>query len=208
MRYVLIGVALAMGFVLSVALVVRSLQAIPDAPEPQQVAAAPAETAPAPAVAEAPAPAPAQPEPPAAPPVRAEPEPQPAKPELPVAAQLPFIQRPEPIRQQPPVAALQPAPAPQAARPDLAPGARLSLNEEQRGRLRDVLLTHNVMQTETPSAPLKVGATIPEDVVLSPLPIEIADAVPAYSRYSYVIAQDRIAIVRNERREIEALIPF
>jgi hypothetical protein len=202
MRFVLIGFALLIGLAASAALVLRSFDSMPAAPVAEQ-AAPPAESTPAPAALQAEATAArSQPATAAA---RIEPEPA-AKLELPVAAQLPLVQRPQPVPQQPPVAAL--APAPQSAKPNLAPGTPLRLTEEQRGRLREVLLAHNVMQAEAPATALRVGGTVPEDIVLSPLPIEIADAVPAYSRYSYLIAQDRIAIVRNERREIEALIPF
>lgn len=179
MRYLLIGLAVLIGLAASAALVVRSFQTIPE-----EVAA---ERTPAPEV----------------------------KPEAPAAAQPPVRHaREEPV--QLPVAAVPPpmiaAIPPDRSMPqrpqagaDLGP---LRLSEEQRGRLRDVLLTHNVMQTEASLPAIRIGATVPEDIQLSPLPIEIADAVPAYVRYSYVIADNRIAIVRNEKREIEAVIPF
>jgi hypothetical protein len=200
MRYLMLGIGLVMIVLVGTALITLILLPFPDHLQPKQTAVLPAKTPDAPLQSSD--------ETPVSPPVPYEPEPTRAKLELPVAAQLPLIQRPEPVRQQPPAAALQPAPSLQTPQPGLAPGNRLSLTEEQRGRLREVLLTHNVMQAEAPATPLKVGGTIPEEIVLSPLPIELADFVPSYSRYSYVIAQDRIVIVRNDQREIEALIPF
>ena len=85
-------------------------------------------------------------------------------------------------------------------------GARLNLSAEQQEKIRYVLLSHNIVQSDTAGFTLQIGGVVPQNVPLTPLPHEVADAVPNYRAYSYVIAQDRIAIVANGRREIGFLI--
>jgi hypothetical protein len=102
-------------------------------------------------------------------------------------------------RPPPPLAALQPA--------DSA-GTRLNPTTGQAERLRYVLLSHTIMQSEAPEFPLRIGGTVPPNVTLMPMPREIADVVPDYARYSYVLTQYQIVIVVTERREIDLLIPI
>ena len=84
--------------------------------------------------------------------------------------------------------------------------SRLQLSTEQQDKVRYVLLSHNIVQSDTAGFTLQLGVVVPQNVPLTPLPHEVADAVPNYRAYSYVIAQDRIAIVGNGRREIGFLI--
>ena len=86
--------------------------------------------------------------------------------------------------------------------------SRLQLSPQQQDKVRYVLLSHNIMQSPAAAFPLQIGGVVPQNVALTPLPREVADAVPNYRAYSYVISQDRIAIVVNERREIGFLIPI
>jgi hypothetical protein len=64
------------------------------------------------------------------------------------------------------------------------------------------------MQSEAPEFPLRIGGTVPPNVTLMPMPREIADVIPDYARYSYVLTQYQIVIVITERREIDLLIPI
>jgi hypothetical protein len=83
---------------------------------------------------------------------------------------------------------------------------RLNLTAAQQEKVRDLLLTHSIMQTAAADFPLRQGGTVPESVPLLPVPHELADAIPNFQRYSYVIAQNRIVIVLTDRREIGFLI--
>jgi hypothetical protein len=101
----------------------------------------------------------------------------------------------------------EPPPRPQQQqRP--APAGPLALSREQQERIRNILLSHNIMQSPASEFPLQVGALVPPEVELMPLPHEIADAIPNYRGYSYVISQDRIVIVVTEKRAISLLIPM
>jgi hypothetical protein len=98
---------------------------------------------------------------------------------------------------------------PMATPPPSAPsGARLNPTAGQAERLRYVLLSHTIMQSEAPEFPLRIGGTVPPNVTLMPMPREIADVIPDYARYSYVLTQYQIVIVVTERREIDLLIPI
>lgn len=102
------------------------------------------------------------------------------------------------------IAALPPA-------PDGAPverTARFSLSAAQEEKLRYVLQSHNIMQTEVGDFPLRPGSAVPKEVHLTPLPIELANVVPNYRSYSYVFAQDRIVIVLTDSREIGFVLPL
>jgi hypothetical protein len=98
---------------------------------------------------------------------------------------------------------------PLATLPPSAPaGARLNPTTGQAERLRYVLLSHTIMQSEAPEFPLRIGGTVPPNVTLMPMPREIADVIPDYARYPYVLTQYQIVIVITERREIDLLIPI
>ena len=86
-------------------------------------------------------------------------------------------------------------------------GGRLNLTAGQSARIRYVLLSHTIMQSDAPEFPLRIGGAVPQEVSLTPLPRDVADAIPGYLNYSYVIAQYQIVIVVTERREIDLLIP-
>jgi hypothetical protein len=107
----------------------------------------------------------------------------------------------------PPPQATRASPQPAVpTRSDPAAPPPLNLTAAQQAKVRDLLLTHTIMQAAAPDFPLQQGATVPENVPLLPVPHELADAIPNFQRYSYVIAQDRIVIVATERREIRFLI--
>jgi hypothetical protein len=208
----LAGSAIAVVLAISVALVVRNLPAGKPAPQqaeaPPQAAAPTAPPAmPAPPVAREPAPVPAESLPP------------PAGPEPPAPEQntrpgnlfdLQSMPSPGYIGPDAPLPLQSRAPEQKnAARSESsAPRTRLQLTPEQTAKVSYVLLSHTITQTEAAEFPLRVGGTVPPDIVLTPLPRDVADAVPGYEHYSYIIAQYQIVIVVTARREIDLLIPI
>jgi hypothetical protein len=208
----LAGSAIAALFAISVALVVRDFPA--GKPAPQQ-----AETPPQ---AEAPTAPPALPEPPVArepAPIPAEPLPLPARPEPPAPAQnakpgnlfdLQSMPSPGYIGPgaPPPLQSRAPEQKDAASSDRGAARTRLQLTPEQTAKVSYVLLSHTITQTEAAEFPLRVGGTVPPDIVLTPLPRDVADAVPGYEHYSYIIAQYQIVIVVTARREIDLVIPI
>lgn len=210
LRNWLIGLGVAAAMAISVALVIRNLPDGDPTPAPQAAKApVPADT---PVVASKPEPAP-QPAPATQPAeedriprAAAKPEPQP-EPQTPPAPPLSTMQgRATELLAIPPAGIIGPQPSTPPAVAAIDPGGRLSFSPAQEDRVRYVLMSHNVMQTEAPDFPLQLGGTVPENVRLAPIPIEISDIVPNYRAYAYVISQNRIIIVATERRTISALI--
>jgi hypothetical protein len=214
---VLVGVGIAAALIISIALVVRNLPTenpATKADAPQQ-AAMPSASSAAPPPAQTAAPAVSEP----APPVVAQPAPAPPAPPPPAPMQgrpgnlfdlesLPSPGIIGPGAPPPGAQATTPPTQTDAAVNPSAPAARLQLTPEQSAKLSYVLLSHTITQAEVAEFPLRIGGKVPPEVLLTPLPRDVADAVPDYTLYSYAIAQNQIVIVVTERREINALIPL
>lgn len=116
------------------------------------------------------------------------------------------------FRSLPPEAVAQEKPGQTAARESsLATSSRvaserLRLSPEQAEKVRDVLLSHTIMQSEL-EFPLRIGGSVPPNIDLIPLPREVAAAVPGYANYSYVFTQNQLVIVITTSREIDLLLP-
>ncbi len=210
LRNWLIGLAVAAALAVSVALVIRNLPEGDMAPGPQSAKAPVRAEAPVVAAKPEPAPQPA----PATPAVdqdrvpqtaaKAEPQPEPSAPAAPPLSTMQG--RAAELLAIPPAGVIGGQPSPSAAVAAVTPDGRLQFSPAQEDRVRYVLMSHNVMQTEAPDFPLQPGGTVPENVRLAPIPIEISDIVPNYRAYAYVISQNRIVIVAADRRTISALI--
>ena len=208
----LAGSAIAVVFAISVALVLRDFPAGKPAPQqaetpPQAAAPAAPPAKPAPPVAREPAPIPAEPLPP------------PTRPEPPAPVQnarpgnlfdLQSMPSPGYIGPgaPPPLQSRAPEQNDAAGSDRRAPRTRLQLTPEQTAKISYVLLSHTITQTEAAEFPLRVGGAVPPNIVLTPLPRDVADAVPGYEHYSYIIAQYQIVIVVTARREIDLVIPI
>jgi hypothetical protein len=96
---------------------------------------------------------------------------------------------------------------------DIAPGGSkaggsvLALNDAAKEKVRRVIRSYSIAPPERANFPLRLGATVPANVDLKPLPPEVASVVPDYKNYSYVVTPGQIAIVITEKREIDLLIP-
>jgi hypothetical protein len=222
-RYILTGLAVALALAVSVLLIVRNLPGdsplppqeqgqqqqeqdqgqaasrqepsvplpLPEKPVSPPLAAAPPSVAPPPAAIPPPVPPSAIPG--ATPEILFTPKPLPAPELIPPSA--------------PPLAAPPVAGEGNNSR-GTAGGARLNPTAEHTAKLRYVLLSHSIMQSEAAEFSLRIGGKVPPEVTLTPLPHEVADAIPDYMKYSYVIAQNQIVIVITSRREIDLLIPI
>jgi hypothetical protein len=87
-------------------------------------------------------------------------------------------------------------------------GAIVALTEEERKKIRAIILKENVAQESRANFKVQVGTKVPEGVRLRPLPSEAVQLVPRFKEFDFVIAGDRIAIVQRSTREIDSLIPL
>ena len=102
----------------------------------------------------------------------------------------------------------EPESSPRAKRDTVPVEAPLNLSPAQQEKVRYVLQSHNILQSEVKDFPLRVGNAVPKEVDLLPLPIELVSIVPNYRNYSYAFMQDRIVIVATNSREIGLILPF
>jgi hypothetical protein len=88
-----------------------------------------------------------------------------------------------------------------------AGGSVLALTTDEKEKIRRVIRSYSIAPPERANFPLRLGAAVPANVDLKPLPPEVASIVPDYKNYSYVLTQGQIAIVITDKREIDLLIP-
>jgi len=87
-------------------------------------------------------------------------------------------------------------------------GAIVALTEEERRKIREIILSENVAQEPRANFKLQVGGKVPDGVPLKPLPAQAVDIQPRYKNFGFVITNDRIVIIQRDTREIDALIPL
>ena len=78
------------------------------------------------------------------------------------------------------------------------------LTKDRAARIADAL-----MATATPqkvSVDVHVGAPLPGEVDLMPLPTTIVDLVPEYRDYAYVVVNDQIVFVKPSTRQVVEVI--
>jgi hypothetical protein len=87
-------------------------------------------------------------------------------------------------------------------------GSLVALTAEERRKIREIILAENVAQEPRPAFKLQVGAKLPENVSLNPIPPKVLEIQPRYKDFGFVIANDRIVIVQRGTREIDTMIPI
>lgn len=83
---------------------------------------------------------------------------------------------------------------------------RLQLTDEQRRRVRAQLTGRGEARVETADFTISVGASVPRQIELPDLPMELADTLGGYHGSKYLIVRDQCVII-DEGRRIVAIIP-
>lgn len=73
-------------------------------------------------------------------------------------------------------------------------------------RIADLLLATASPQANGVTRDVHVGAPVPGDVDLMPLPTTIADLIPEYRDYEYVVVNNRIVFVKPSTRQVVEVI--
>lgn len=87
-------------------------------------------------------------------------------------------------------------------------GSLVALTEEERKKIRDIILAESVAQEPRAAFDLRVGAKVPESVSLNPMPPKVLQIEPRYKEFGFVIVEDRIVVVQRSTREIDTMIPI
>ncbi len=85
--------------------------------------------------------------------------------------------------------------------------ASVNINDQQRIRISQSVARLNVHPLTNVNFSLSVGAAIPRDIRLSPLPAEIVEIVPQYRNYNFVLVKDEIVIVDPSSYQIITILP-
>jgi hypothetical protein len=84
-------------------------------------------------------------------------------------------------------------------------GADPALSPVQRIRILEYCSKHTA--TDVDPATLKAGARVPEQIVLTPIPSELADAMARYRGHSCALVGNQLVIVAPGSRKVVAVIP-
>jgi hypothetical protein len=82
----------------------------------------------------------------------------------------------------------------------------LRLTDEQRRRIRAQLTGRGEARVQTADFSISIGVSVPRQVHLQDLPMEIADSLGGYHGSQYLIVRDQVIII-DESRRIVAIIP-
>lgn len=83
----------------------------------------------------------------------------------------------------------------------------LSLNPQQREKLREIIGTQNAPRDDRLPISLEVGEAVPHEVELRDLPPEATRILNGYAGDQYVVVRDKLVIVDRLSRRVAAIVP-
>jgi hypothetical protein len=96
----------------------------------------------------------------------------------------------------------------QAQQSGRAGGASVQLSQDQRTKIKDVIVRdRNVARVNGANFSVSVGTRVPRDVHVSVLPPEVVTIVPEYRGFEYVLVGDQLLIIDPDTLEIVAILP-
>ncbi|MCW5682058.1 MAG: DUF1236 domain-containing protein [Xanthobacteraceae bacterium] len=81
------------------------------------------------------------------------------------------------------------------------------IRAEQQDRIRELVRNAKVDHAAKVRFDLRLGAEVPRNLHFYPLPKEVAEAVPEFSNYFYVVAEEKIVVIDPLKYRIVAIIP-
>jgi hypothetical protein len=88
-----------------------------------------------------------------------------------------------------------------------AGGSVLSLSPAEIEKIRRVISSYSIAPPERAKFQMRIGALVPGNVDLRPIPPELKGIIPDHQNFSYIRTPGQIAIVITDKREIDVLIP-
>ncbi len=88
-----------------------------------------------------------------------------------------------------------------------AGGSLLSLSPEEIEKIRRVINSYSIAPPQRAKFQMRIGALVPGNVDLKPIPPELKGIIPDHQNFSYVRTPGQIAIVITDKREIDVVIP-
>jgi hypothetical protein len=91
---------------------------------------------------------------------------------------------------------------------DRAGGASVQLSQDQRTRIKDVVVGgRNVARADNVNFNIRVGVAVPRTIHVAVLPPEVVTIVPEYRGFEYVVVGDQLLIIDPNTLEIVAILP-
>jgi hypothetical protein len=84
---------------------------------------------------------------------------------------------------------------------------KLSLNDEQRGRVRSFLSQHRDQKKAEANFTVSIGSVVPPQAQLAPLPEELSSVIQGYAGSDYTVVGDQLILVDRQTRRIVAIVP-
>jgi hypothetical protein len=85
--------------------------------------------------------------------------------------------------------------------------ASANINDQQRTRVTQSISRLNVQPLNNVNFSVSVGAVVPRDVHLQPLPADVVEVVPQYRGYDFFVVRDEIVIVEPSTYKIVTVLP-
>ena len=95
-----------------------------------------------------------------------------------------------------------------AARGSVAGGSLVALTPAERRKVREIILSQTAAQEPRANFKLIIGAKVPGNVSLRPMPQEAVNVVPKFKDFDFTVVDDRIVVVQRSTREIDTMIPI
>ena len=92
-------------------------------------------------------------------------------------------------------------------RQDRQGGDRVQFSERERSSIRETISRENVERTNV-NINVSIGATVPRNITLRPLPASIIEINPAYRSYRYVVVRDEIVIINPQTYHVVEVVPL
>jgi len=86
--------------------------------------------------------------------------------------------------------------------------ASVNINDQQRTRISASISHLDVQPLTNVNFSLSVGAVVPRDIRLQPLPAEVVEIVPQYRGYNFVLVKDEIVIIEPSTYKIVTVLPY
>ncbi|MBO0734368.1 MAG: DUF1236 domain-containing protein, partial [Methylocapsa sp.] len=82
------------------------------------------------------------------------------------------------------------------------------LSSEQRAELQRAIMGSNIHRADRASSSLSVGTRIPDSLRIYDVPERVADVLPQFRGFKYVVVQSELIIIDPGTLEVAAVLPM
>ncbi len=94
-----------------------------------------------------------------------------------------------------------------ASAPPTAAAPAPQISSDQKARIVESVKNANVDHVAKIAIPMQVGAEVPRNLHFYPLPKQVAEIVPEYGNFFYVVAAEKVVVIDPLSYRIVAILP-